>query len=152
AVACCRMCLVETEGMPKLQAGCTLTVSDGMVIKTSATSAKAAEGQGATLEIILVTPPLDGPVCDKGGECPLQDLTFRHGPGNTRMSFAKLTVDKPIPVSPLIALARERCLLCSRCPRFSGDVPGDGQLIAPTRGARREIATFEAEPYRSPFS
>ena len=96
--------------------------------------------------------PLDCPVCDKGGECPLQDLTFRHGPGNTRMSFAKLTVDKPIPVSPLIALDRERCILCYRCTRFSEDVAEDGQLIARNRGAHTEIATFEDEPYRSPFS
>ncbi|MET0561159.1 MAG: NADH-quinone oxidoreductase subunit NuoG [Gaiellaceae bacterium] len=151
-VGACRMCLVEIEGMPKLQAGCTLTVTEGMVIKTSATSAKAAEGQEATLEFILVNHPLDCPVCDKGGECPLQDLTFRHGPGNTRMSFAKLTVDKPIPVSPLIALDRERCILCYRCTRFSEDVAEDGQLIARNRGARTEIATFEDEPYRSPFS
>ena len=96
--------------------------------------------------------PLDCPVCDKGGECPLQDLTFRHGPGNTRMSFSKLTFDKPIPVSPLIALDRERCILCYRCTRFSEDVAEDGQLIARNRGAHTEIATFEDEPYRSPFS
>ena len=151
-VGACRMCLVEIEGMPKLQAGCTLTVTDGMVISTSATSAKAAEGQEATLEFILVNHPLDCPVCDKGGECPLQDLTFRHGPGNTRMSFSKLTFDKPIPVSPLIALDRERCILCYRCTRFSEDVAEDGQLIARNRGAHTEIATFEDEPYRSPFS
>ena len=151
-VGACRMCLVEIEGMPKLQAGCTLTATDGMVIRTSATSAKAAEGQEATLEFILVNHPLDCPVCDKGGECPLQDLTFRYGPGNTRMSFAKLTVDKPIPVSPLIALDRERCILCYRCTRFSEDVSEDGLLIARNRGAQTEIATFEDEPYRSPFS
>jgi NADH-quinone oxidoreductase subunit G len=151
-VGACRMCLVEIEGMPKLQAGCTLTVADGMVIKTSATSAKAAEGQEATLEFILVNHPLDCPVCDKGGECPLQDLTFRHGPGNTRMTFAKRTWDKPIPVSPLIALDRERCILCYRCTRFSEDVAEDGLLIARNRGAHTEIATFGDEPYRSPFS
>jgi len=151
-VGACRMCLVEIEGMPKLQAGCTLTVQDGMVIRTAATSAKAAEGQEATLEFILVNHPLDCPVCDKGGECPLQDLTFRYGPGNTRMSFAKLTMDKPIPISPLIALDRERCILCYRCTRFSSDVSEDGLLIARNRGARSEIATFDDEPYRSPFS
>ncbi|HUG64765.1 MAG TPA: molybdopterin-dependent oxidoreductase [Gaiellaceae bacterium] len=151
-VGACRMCLVEIEGMPKLQAGCTLTVTEGMVISTSATSAKAAEGQEATLEFILVNHPLDCPVCDKGGECPLQDLTFRYGPGNTRMSFAKITVDKPIPVSPLIALDRERCILCYRCTRFSEDVAEDGLLIARNRGAHTEIATFADEPYRSPFS
>ena len=151
-VGACRMCLVEIEGMPKLQAACTLTVAPDMVIKTSATSAMAAEGQEATLEFILVNHPLDCPVCDKGGECPLQDLTFRYGPGNTRMSFSKLTLDKPIPVSPLIALDRERCILCYRCTRFSEDVSEDGQLIARNRGAHTEIATFEDEPYRSPFS
>ena len=151
-VGACRMCLVEIEGMPKLQAGCTLTVTDGMVISTSATSEKAREGQEATLEFILLNHPLDCPVCDKGGECPLQDLTFRHGPGNTRMSFQKLTFDKPIPVSPLIALDRERCILCYRCTRFSEDVAEDGLLIARNRGAHTEIATFEDEPYRSPFS
>ena len=81
-VGACRMCLVEIEGMPKLQAGCTLTAQDGMVVRTAQTSAKAAEGQEATLEFILVNHPLDCPVCDKGGECPLQDLTFRYGPGS----------------------------------------------------------------------
>jgi len=151
-VGACRMCLIEIEGMPKLQAGCTLTVSDGMVIHTAATSATAAEGQESTLEFILVNHPLDCPVCDKGGECPLQDLAFRYGPGNTRMTLPKLTVDKPIPVSPLIALDRERCILCYRCTRFSEDVAEDGQLIARNRGSRTEIATFEDEAYRSPFS
>ena len=113
------MCLVEVEGTPKLQAGCTLTAQDGMVVKTARTSEQAAEGQNATLEFILVNHPLDCPVCDKGGECPLQDLTFRYGPGNTRMSFEKLTFEKPIPISPTISLDRERCILCYRCTRFS---------------------------------
>jgi NADH-quinone oxidoreductase subunit G len=151
-VGACRMCLVEIEGMPKLQAGCTLTAADGMVVRTGATSAKAKEGQEATLEFILVNHPLDCPVCDKGGECPLQDLTFRYGPGSSRMTFSKVTFDKPIPISPLIALDRERCILCYRCTRFSEDVAEDGQLIARNRSARTEIATFEDEPYRSAFS
>ena len=151
-VGACRMCLVEIEGMPKLQAGCTLTVTDGMVVHTSATSEKAREGQEATLEFILVNHPLDCPVCDKGGECPLQDLTFRYGPGSSRMTFSKVTFDKPIPISPLIALDRERCILCYRCTRFSEDVSEDGLLIARNRGAHTEIATFEDEPYRSAFS
>ncbi len=151
-VGACRMCLVEIEGLPKLQAGCTLTAQDGMVVKTAATSEKAADGQNATLEFILVNHPLDCPVCDKGGECPLQDLTFRYGPGNTRMTFPKLTLEKPIPVSPLIALDRERCILCYRCTRFSSDVAGDGQLVARNRGAHTEIATFADDPYRSAFS
>jgi NADH dehydrogenase/NADH:ubiquinone oxidoreductase subunit G len=148
----CRMCLVEIEGMPKLQAGCTLTAQDGMVVRTAQTSPLAAEGQEATLEFILVNHPLDCPVCDKGGECPLQDLTFRYGPGNTRMHFDKVTVDKPIPISPHIALDRERCILCYRCTRFSENVAEDGELVAVNRGRSSWIATFEDEPYRDRFS
>ncbi len=152
AVGACRMCLVEIEGNPKLQAGCTLTAQDGMVVRTAQSSAKAAEGQNATLEFILVNHPLDCPVCDKGGECPLQDLTFKYGPGETRMTFPKRTFDKPIPISPAIALDRERCILCYRCTRFSSDVAEDGQLVARNRGAQSLIATFEDESYRAPFS
>jgi NADH-quinone oxidoreductase subunit G len=152
AVGACRMCLVEIEGMPKLQAGCTMTAQDGMKVRTAQTSAKAAEGQDATLEFILVNHPLDCPVCDKGGECPLQDLTFRWGPGNTRMEFPKRTLEKPIPVSPTIALDRERCILCYRCTRFSESVAEDNQLVAQNRGASSVIATFEDQPYRAPFS
>src|SRR5204863_154261 len=151
-VGACRMCLVEIEGMPKLQAGCTLTAQDGMAVRTAATSEKAAEGQNATLEFILVNHPLDCPVCDKGGECPLQDLTFRYGPGNTRMTFPKRTFEKPIPISPTIALDRERCILCYRCTRFSESVAEDGELVAINRGAQSMIATFEDEPYRGRFS
>ncbi len=151
-VGACRMCLVEVEGMPKLQAGCTLSAQDGMVVKTARTSAQAAEGQNSTLEFILVNHPLDCPVCDKGGECPLQDLTFRYGPGSTRMTFPKRTFEKPIPISPLIALDRERCILCYRCTRFSEQVAEDGQLVAINRGAQSVIATFEDEPYVGHFS
>jgi NADH-quinone oxidoreductase subunit G len=148
----CRMCLVEVEGLPKLQAGCTLTAQDGLVIRTAATSEQSAEGQNAVLEFILLNHPLDCPDCDKGGECPLQDLTFRYGPGATRMAFPKRTFDKPIPISPLIALDRERCILCYRCTRFSEQVAEDGQLVALERGANSYIATFEDEPYRAHFS
>jgi NADH-quinone oxidoreductase subunit G len=151
-VGACRMCLCEVEGMPKLQAACTLTAQEGMGLKTAATSAKAAEGQTAILEFILLNHPLDCPDCDKGGECPLQDLTFRFGPGATRMRFPKRTFDKPIPISPLIALDRERCILCYRCTRFSESVSEDGQLVAVNRGAQTLIATFEDEPYRAHFS
>jgi NADH-quinone oxidoreductase subunit G len=152
-VGACRMCLCEiTPGPPKPQAACTLQAADGMVVRTALTSAVAAEAQNATLEFILVNHPLDCPVCDKGGECPLQDLTFRYGPGNTRMTFPKRTFDKPIPISPLIALDRERCILCYRCTRFSELVAEDGQLVAVNRGSQTQIATFEDEPYRAPFS
>ncbi|HET8752277.1 MAG TPA: molybdopterin-dependent oxidoreductase [Gaiellaceae bacterium] len=151
-VGACRMCLVEVEGMPKLQTGCTLTAQDGMVVKTARTSEKAAGGERATLEFILVNHPLDCPVCDKGGECPLQDLTFRYGPGNTRMSFDKLTFEKPIPISPTISLDRERCILCYRCTRFSESVSEDGQLVAANRGALSVITTFEDLPYTGAFT
>ena len=152
-VGACRMCLCQVEpGPPKPQAACTLTAQEGMVVRTALTSPVAAEAQNATLEFILVNHPLDCPVCDKGGECPLQDLTFRYGPGNTRMTFPKRTFEKPIPVSPLIALDRERCILCYRCTRFSELVAEDGQLVAVERGASSMIATFEDEPYRAPFS
>ncbi|HVP75294.1 MAG TPA: molybdopterin-dependent oxidoreductase [Gaiellaceae bacterium] len=151
-VGACRMCLVEVDGMPKLQAGCTLTAQDGMVVRTARTSQQAADGQNATLEFILVNHPLDCPVCDKGGECPLQDLTFRYGPGSTRMSFEKTTFEKPIPISPAIALDRERCILCYRCTRFSETVSEDGQLVAANRGALSVITTFEDEPYSGPFT
>jgi NADH-quinone oxidoreductase subunit G len=153
AIGACRMCLVEVEGMPpKPQAACTLTAQDGMVVKTAQTSEMARVAQDATLEFLLVNHPLDCPVCDKGGECPLQDLTFRYGPGNTRMTFEKLTFDKPIPISPTIALDRERCILCYRCTRFSESVAEDGELVAVNRGAQSMIATFEDRPYRGVFS
>jgi NADH-quinone oxidoreductase subunit G len=152
-VGACRMCLCEVQpGPPKPQAACTLTVADGMVVRTAQTSAVAAEAQDATLEFILVNHPLDCPVCDKGGECPLQDLTFRYGPGSTRMTFPKRTFEKPIPISPLIALDRERCILCYRCTRFSEGVSEDGRLVARNRGAQSVIATFEDQPYRGAFS
>jgi NADH-quinone oxidoreductase subunit G len=153
AIGACRMCLVEVEGMPpKPQAACTLTAQDGMVVKTALTSDLARNAQNATLEFILVNHPLDCPVCDKGGECPLQDLTFRFGPGRTRMTFPKRTFDKPIPISPTISLDRERCILCYRCTRFSESVSEDGELVAVNRGAQSMIATFEDEPYRGRFS
>src|SRR3954464_5472583 len=152
-VGACRMCLCEVApGPPQPPAACTLTAADGMAVKTARTSTMAAEAQNATLEFILVNHPLDCPVCDKGGECPLQDLTFRYGPGNTRMSFEKLTFEKPIPISPTIALDRERCIHCYRCTRFSESVSEDGQLVAANRGALSVITTFEDLPYTGAFT
>jgi NADH-quinone oxidoreductase subunit G len=150
AVGACRMCLVEVEGMPKLQAACTMTATDGMKVHTR--NERASDAQRAVLEFLLINHPLDCPICDKGGECPLQDLTFRYGPGNTRFVLPKRTYEKPVPVSPLIALDRERCILCYRCTRFSSDVAEDEMLIARERGSRSIIATFEERPYASPFS
>ena len=151
-IGACRMCLCEIEGMPKLQAACTMTAQEGLALHTAQTSTKAAEGQRAILEFILLNHPLDCPDCDKGGECPLQDLTFRWGPGNTRMHFPKRTFDKPIPISPVISLDRERCILCYRCTRFSEGVSEDAQLVAKERGAQSVIDTFGNRPYRAHFS
>jgi NADH-quinone oxidoreductase subunit G len=151
-VGACRMCLCEVEGMPKPQAACTMTAQDGMALRTAQTSETAAEAQKAILEFILLNHPLDCPDCDKGGECPLQDLTFRWGPGKTRMHFPKRTFDKPIPISPVVSLDRERCILCYRCTRFSEGVSEDMQLVARERGANSIITTFEDEPYRAHFS
>ncbi|MDQ1715726.1 MAG: NADH-quinone oxidoreductase subunit [Frankiaceae bacterium] len=153
-VGACRMCLVEVEmggrPMPKLQAACTLTAADGMVIHSH--SDRAREGQDAVLEFLLLNHPLDCPVCDKGGECPLQDLAFRYGPGKSRMTLPKRTYEKPLPISPSIVLDRERCILCYRCTRFSSDVAEDGELIARERGAASVIATFEERAYVGAFS
>ena len=149
-VGACRMCLCEIEGMPKLQTACTTPAGDGMVVNSH--SGRAKEGQDAVLEFLLLNHPLDCPVCDKGGECPLQDLTFRYGPGVTRMTLPKRTHDKPVPVSPLIKLDRERCILCYRCTRFSESVSGDMQLVTENRGAHSMITTFEGRPYTNEFS
>jgi NADH-quinone oxidoreductase subunit G len=151
-IGACRMCLVEIEGAPKLQAACTLTCTDGMVVKTAGTSEQAKEAQDAVLEFMLLNHPLDCPVCDKGGECPLQDLTFKYGPGTTRMTLPKRTYEKPLPISPAIVLDRERCILCYRCTRFSSDVAEDGELVARERGAQSVIATFNEQPYANAFS
>ena len=149
-VGACRMCLCEIEGMPKLQTACTTPAADGMVVDSL--SERAREGQDAVLEFLLLNHPLDCPVCDKGGECPLQDLTFRYGPGVTRMRIPKRTLEKPIPISPLIKLDRERCILCYRCTRFSEGVSGDMQLVPENRGAHSIITTFEGRPYTNEFS
>ncbi|MCZ4496554.1 MAG: NADH-quinone oxidoreductase, chain, partial [Thermoleophilia bacterium] len=149
-VGACRMCLVEIEGVPKLQAACATGVRPGMVVSTQ--SARAREAQEAVLEFLLVNHPLDCPVCDKGGECPLQDHAFRWGPGASRFQELKRVNDKPIPVSPLIALDRERCILCYRCTRFSEEVSEDLQLVARQRGANSVIATFEGRPWEGTHS
>src|SRR5438552_435052 len=150
AIGACRMCLVEIEGMPKLQTACTTPAAEGMIVHSR--SDRAREGQDAVLEFLLLNHPLDCPVCDKGGECPLQDLTFRYGPGVTRMTLPKRTQDKPVPISPLIKLDRERCILCYRCTRFSEGVSGDMQLVPEYRGASSIITTFEGRPYTNEFS
>src|SRR5712691_4962628 len=114
-VGACRMCLVEIEKMPALQTACTTPVSDGMVVRSDSAGAVAA--QNGVLELMLANHPLDCPICDKGGECPLQDNTFRYGLGASRMSEEKRHLDKAFPLSERIVLDKERCIMCLRCVR-----------------------------------
>ncbi len=148
-VGACRMCLVEIEGVPKLQTSCSTPVRDGMVVNTR--TEKVKEAQNAVVEFLLVNHPLDCPVCDKGGECPLQDITMGWGPGKTRFTDPKRHFEKPLPLSPLVAIDRERCILCYRCVRFSQEVAEDSQLQLLERGDRTYVGTFDERPYVAPF-
>jgi NADH-quinone oxidoreductase subunit G len=148
-VGACRMCLVEIEGIPKLQTSCSTPVRDGMVVHTRTQQVK--EAQNAVVEFLLVNHPLDCPVCDKGGECPLQDITMGWGPGKTRFTDPKRHFEKPLPLSPLVAIDRERCILCYRCVRFSQEVAEDSQLQLLERGDRTFVGTFDERPYVAPF-
>src|SRR5919197_539156 len=149
-VGACRMCLVEIEGIPKLQTGCSTPVKDGMVVHTQTERVHAA--QRAVVEFLLINHPLDCPVCDKGGECPLQDITYGWGPGTSRFIEPKRHFRKPLELSPLIAIDRERCILCYRCVRFSQEISEDYQLILRERGAHSYVGTFDETPYVGPFS
>ncbi len=148
-VGACRMCLVEIEGIPKLQTSCSTPVRDGMVVHTRTEQVKHA--QSAVVEFLLVNHPLDCPVCDKGGECPLQDITQGWGPGKSRVIDEKRHFEKPIELSPLVAIDRERCILCYRCVRFSQEVSEDAQLQLLERGDRTFVGTFDDRPYVDPF-
>jgi NADH-quinone oxidoreductase subunit G len=149
-VGACRMCLVEIEGIPKLQTGCSTPVKDGMVVHSESERVKTA--QRGVVEFLLVNHPLDCPVCDKGGECPLQDITFGWGPGMSRFIEPKRHFVKPLALSEKIAIDRERCILCYRCVRFSQDVAEDEQLVLAERGADTFVTTFDGHPYEAPFS
>jgi NADH-quinone oxidoreductase subunit G len=149
-VGACRMCLVEIEGIPKLQTSCSTPVKDGMVVHTQTDRVHWA--QNAIVEFLLVNHPLDCPVCDKGGECPLQDITFGWGLGRSRFIEPKRHFEKPLALSPLIAIDRERCILCYRCVRFSQEISEDYQLIFTERGAHTFVGTFDGHPYVAPFS
>lgn len=149
-VGACRMCLVEVEGIPKLQTACSTPVRDGMVVNTESDRVKAA--QESVVEFLLLNHPLDCPVCDKGGECPLQDISFGWGRGETRFVEPKRHFQKPVELSPLVAIDRERCILCYRCVRFSQEVSEDYQLILNERGADTFVGTFDGHPYVAPFS
>jgi NADH-quinone oxidoreductase subunit G len=149
-VGACRMCLVEIEGIPKLQTSCSTPVKDGMVVHTQTDRVRHA--QNAVVEFLLVNHPLDCPVCDKGGECPLQDITFGWGLGRSRFIEPKRHFQKPLALSPLVAIDRERCILCYRCVRFSQEIAEDYQLIFAERGAHTFVGTHDGHPYVAPFS
>jgi NADH-quinone oxidoreductase subunit G len=149
-VGACRMCLVEIEGIPKLQTGCSTPVKDGMVVHTQTERVKTA--QRSVVEFLLINHPLDCPVCDKGGECPLQDIAFGWGSGTSRFIEPKRHFVKPLELSPTIAIDRERCILCYRCVRFSQEISEDYQLVLMERGAHSYVSTFDGHPYVAPFS
>lgn len=145
----CRVCLVEVEKMNKLQTSCTLPVQEGMIVKTQTQLAK--EGRESILELLLINHPLDCPVCDKGGECPLQDQTLAFGPGNSRFYEDKRRFVKPYALGPLLMLDRERCITCARCTRFGDIVAGDHALELVDRGFKTEVGTPGGRPVESKF-
>ena len=147
---CCRMCLVEVEKMPKLTTACTQTVMPDMVVKTNTDKVKKA--REGVLEFTLLNHPLDCPVCDKGGECPLQNNTFKYGPGDTRMEFARAHNAKATPLSPVITIDRERCIACQRCTRYSDIIEQESALVMLNRGFNNEVSTFNNEPYVTKYS
>ncbi len=152
SVGMCRQCLVEVEGPrgPMLVVSCMTPVSDGQIVSTKTDTVKRS--QEGVLELLLANHPLDCPVCDKGGECPLQDQAFSHGPGESRYVEEKRHYEKPIPISDLVLLDRERCILCDRCTRFADEVAGDKLIQFTSRGNDTQVMTFPDEPFASYFS
>lgn len=152
----CRQCLVEVEmggrPMPKPQASCTMTVADGMVVKTQLTSPVADKAQQGVMELLLINHPLDCPICDKGGECPLQNQAIAHGRSDSRFHEHKRTFPKPINISTQVLLDRERCVLCQRCTRFSAQIAGDPFIELLERGAQQQIGVAKEKPFQSYFS
>ncbi|HET8960578.1 NADH-quinone oxidoreductase subunit G [Nocardioides sp.] len=157
-VGACRQCLVEVpdagngRGFPKPQASCTLPVAEGMVVETQATSKVADKAQQGIMEFLLINHPLDCPVCDKGGECPLQNQAMSNGRGESRFEGVKRTFPKPINISAQVLLDRERCVLCARCTRFSEQIAGDPFIALVERGALQQVGIYEKEPFESYFS
>ncbi|HEY4007772.1 MAG TPA: NADH-quinone oxidoreductase subunit G [Pseudonocardia sp.] len=152
----CRQCLVEVEmggrPMPKPQASCTMTVADGMVVKTQHTSEVADKAQQGVMELLLINHPLDCPICDKGGECPLQNQAMTNGRADSRFIEHKRTFPKPLPISTQVLLDRERCVLCQRCTRFSGEIAGDRFIDLLERGAHQQVGVAQDKPFQSYFS
>ena len=160
-VGACRQCLVDIPDagngrpFPKPQASCTLPVAEGMVVNTQATSAVADKAQQGIMEFLLINHPLDCPVCDKGGECPLQNQAMTNGRGDSRFAVTsgiKRTYPKPINISAQVLLDRERCVLCARCTRFSEEIAGDPFIALLERGALQQVGIYEKEPFESYFS
>ena len=157
-VGACRQCLVEVvdagngRGMPKPQASCTMTVAAGMVVRTQLTSPVADKAQQGIMEFLLINHPLDCPVCDKGGECPLQNQAMSNGRSESRYEGSKRTYPKPIAISTQVLLDRERCVLCARCTRFSTEIAGDPFIEMLERSALQQVGIYESEPFQSYFS
>jgi len=151
-VGACRQCLVEVEGQRKPLASCTTVVTDGMVVHTQFSSPVAAKAQTGVMELLLINHPLDCPVCDKGGECPLQNQAMSNGRAETRFEDTKRTYPKPIAISSQVLLDRERCVLCARCTRFADQIAGDRFVDMLDRGALQQVGIYTAEPFESYFS
>lgn len=151
-VAACRMCLIEIDGVPKPQPACAITVTDGMKIRTQRTSPVAEKAQSGVMEFLLLNHPLDCPICDKGGECPLQNQAMSSGRGETRFEGKKRTFEKPIAISSQILLDRERCVSCARCTRFADQIAGDPMLELLERGAQQQVGVADDAPFNSYFS
>ena len=151
-VGACRQCLVEVEGQRKPMASCTIACTDGMVVRTQQTSEAADKAQHGVMELLLINHPLDCPVCDKGGECPLQNQAMSNGRVETRFDDVKRTFPKPINLSSQVLLDRERCVLCARCTRFSNQIAGDPFIELLERGALQQVGIAAGEPFDSYFS
>ncbi|WAL73413.1 NADH-quinone oxidoreductase subunit G [Kitasatospora sp. YST-16] len=151
-VGACRQCIVEIEGQRKPVASCTIPVTEGMVVRTQLSSAVAEKAQRGVMELLLINHPLDCPVCDKGGECPLQNQAMSTGDPDSRFDGAKRTYEKPLPLSTQVLLDRERCVLCARCTRFSQQIAGDPFIDLVERGALQQVGTGADQPLDSYFS
>ena len=151
-VGACRQCLVEVEGQRKPMASCTTVATDGMVVRTQLTSEVADKAQQGVMEFLLINHPLDCPVCDKGGECPLQNQAMSNGRADSRFEDVKRTFPKPINISSQVLLDRERCVLCARCTRFSEQIAGDPFIELLERGALQQVGIYTKEPFDSYFS
>ena len=155
-VGACRQCLVDIEingrAFPKPQASCTIPVEPGMIVKTQLTSQVADKAQKGVMELLLINHPLDCPVCDKGGECPLQNQAMSNGQEQTRFQGVKRTFEKPINISSQVLLDRERCVLCARCTRFSEQIASDPFITLNERGALQQVGIYEKQPFKSYYS